>query len=207
MENKQICAATTMNKSILFIAALILCSCTSCTNQNNNDMTENPTVKTILNRKSVRKYTDQKVEKEKVDVLVRAAFAAPTGKNLRPWEIIVVDDEAILKSLGEQLHNAPMLKNAPLAIIIAGDTVKSPYWFLDCSAATENVLLAAAALDLGAVWAAAWPYDDRIAVVKSLIPMPAEVQPLVIIPIGYPLDRNKTPMDKYDENKLHYNKF
>lgn len=196
-----------MNKSILFIAALILCSCTSCTNQNNNDMTENPTVKTILNRKSVRKYTDQKVEKEKVDVLVRAAFAAPTGKNLRPWEIIVVDDEAILKSLGEQLHNAPMLKNAPLAIIIAGDTVKSPYWFLDCSAATENVLLAAAALDLGAVWAAAWPYDDRIAVVKSLIPMPAEVQPLVIIPIGYPLDRNKTPMDKYDENKLHYNKF
>ncbi|MDR0762907.1 MAG: nitroreductase family protein [Bacteroidales bacterium] len=192
-------------KTTLLIAALVLCS--SCTSLNNNNMTENPTIKTILNRKSVRKYTEQKVEKEKVDLLVRAAFAAPTGKNLRPWEIIVVDDAAILQSLGEQLHNAPMLKNAPLAIIIAGDTVKSSYWYLDCSAATENVLLAAVALGLGGVWTAAWPYDDRIAVIKSQIPMPAEVQPLVIIPIGYPLDPNKTPMDKYDETKLHYNKF
>jgi nitroreductase len=194
-----------MNKTILSImAAVLLCGCSS---NINNDMTENPVIKTILNRKSVRKYTEQKVEKEKIDLLVRAAFAAPTGKNIRPWEIIVVDDTNILRLMGEQLRNAPMLKNAPLSIIIAGDSVKSSDWYLDCSAATENVLLAAEALGLGAVWTAAYPYDDRIAVVKSFLPMPAEVQPLVVIPIGYPLDPNKAPMDKYDESKIHYNKF
>jgi nitroreductase len=186
--------------------AFMLCSCTFNSN-NNNDMTENSVIKTILNRKSVRKYTEQKVEKEKIDLLVRAAFAAPSGKNLRPWEIIVVDDTAILNALGGQLRNAPMLKNAPLAIIIAGDTVKSSYWYLDCSAATENVLLAAEALKLGAVWTAAYPYDDRIAIIKSSVPMPDNIQPLVVIPVGYPLDPNKQPMDKYDESKIHYNKF
>ena len=195
-----------MNKITFTIATMALMLC-SCTFNSNNDMTENPAIKTILNRKSVRKYTEQKVEKEKVDLLVRAAFAAPSGKNLRPWEIIVVDDTAILKGWGEQLHNAPMLKNAPLAIIIAGDTVRSSYWYLDCSAATENVLLAAEALKLGAVWTAAYPYDDRIAVIKSSVPMPDNIQPLVVIPIGYPLDPHKQPMDKYDESKIHYNKF
>lgn len=199
-----------MNKiiTITAIAAILFCSCkentlNTSTGQNSSEMNE--TIKTILNRKSVRKYTEQKVEKEKVDLLVRAAFAAPSGKNIRPWEIIVVDDTALLKKWGEELHNAPMLKTAPLAIIIAGDTVKSFYWYLDCSAATQNVLLAAEALGLGAVWTASFPYEDRMEVVCRDIPMPSTVKPLVVIPVGYPQDPNKAAMDKYDESKIHRN--
>ncbi|MDR1973801.1 MAG: nitroreductase family protein [Bacteroidales bacterium] len=197
-----------MKKLILCVVALIACSCAvKETPKTTEDMNENPVIENILNRKSVRKYTEQKIEKEKVDLLVRAAFAAPSGKNIRPWEIIVVDDVNILKSWGEQLHNAPMLKNAPLAIIVAGDTVKSSYWYLDCSAATQNVLLAAKALGLGGVWTAAWPYVDRIEVICKDIKMPETVKPLAVIPIGYPLDPNREPMNKYDESKIHYNRW
>ena len=77
---------------------------------------------------------------------------------------------------------------------------------MDCSAVTQNILLAAEALGLGAVWTAAYPYEDRIGVVRKYTAMPEQFVPLCIIPVGYP-DGPQKAKDKYDESKIHRNKF
>ncbi|MCD8171910.1 MAG: nitroreductase family protein [Alistipes sp.] len=158
----------------------------------------------IFERKSVRSYADRAVEQEKVDILVRAAMSAPSGMDRRPWEIVVVDDRETLDLLAET--GAKMVTEAPLAIVICGDTDKSSYWYLDCSAATQNLLLAAEAQGLGAVWTAAYPYEDRMGHVINALGLPANVLPLAVVPVGYPSGDN-TPKDKYDPSKVHTNKW
>ncbi len=159
----------------------------------------------IHNRKSVREFIPGKqVSEEELDKLLRAGMAAPSGQNKQPWEILVIDEREKLDKLAEGLPYAKMLAHAPMAIIVCGDTVKSFYWYLDCSLVSQNILLAAESLDLGAVWTAAYPYDERIAVVKSVIDMPDHVIPLNVIPIGYPQGEHQ-PKDKWDETKVHRN--
>ena len=92
----------------------------------------------IMGRKSVRKYLPKPVEKEKIEVLLKAGMAAPSGKDVRPWELIVIDDREVLDSMAAVLPYAKMLKEAPMAIVVCGDTTKSSYWYLDCSAVTQN---------------------------------------------------------------------
>lgn len=121
----------------------------------------------IFSRKSVRKYLPKPVEKEKLELLLKAGMAAPSGKDVRPWELIVIDNREVLDSMAAVLPYAKMLKEAPTAIVVCGDTTKSSYWYLDCSAVTQNILLAAEALDLGAVWTATYPYPERMEVVKK----------------------------------------
>lgn len=99
-----------------------------------------------MERKSVRSYDSRTVEEEKIDAILRAGMAAPSGKNVQPWELVVVSDRARLEAMAEALPYAKMLKDAPVAIVVAADTRKSPYWYVDCSAVTENILLAAEAL-------------------------------------------------------------
>lgn len=108
--------------------------------------------------------------------------------------------------MAEELPTAKMLSQAPMAIVVCGDTIRSSYWYLDCSAATENILLAAEAMELGGVWTAAYPYRDRMATVIKNTNMPAQVLPLAVIPIGYPMG-NHSVKDKYDEKKIHMNKW
>lgn len=158
----------------------------------------------IFERKSVRTYTAQAVEPEKVDMMVRAAMAAPSGMDRRPWEIVVVDDRVKLDRLAE--GHAKMVAGAPLAIIVCGNTDKSSYWYLDCSAATQNLLLAAESMGLGAVWTAAYPYQDRMSHVIEVLELPDNVMPLVVVPVGYPAGENM-PKDKYDPERVHYNKW
>lgn len=163
-------------------------------------------IENILSRKSVRKYLDRKVEDEKVKLLLQAGMAAPTGKDVRPWEFAVVTDRNILAALAEALPYAKMLNDAPMAIVVCGDSVKSAYWYLDCSAATQNILLAAEAQELGAVWTAAYPYEDRMNAVITQLNLPEHILPLCVIPVGYP-SKEYHPRDKYDETKIHYNKW
>ncbi|MCD8073222.1 MAG: nitroreductase family protein [Alistipes sp.] len=160
----------------------------------------------IFARKSVRNYTDQAVEQEKIDLMVRAAMAAPSGMDRRPWEIVVVDDREILDKLSEGLGAAKMLQQAPLAMILCGDTERSSYWYLDCSAAAQNLLLAAEAQGLGAVWTASYPYQERMSVVIDALGLPENVLPLAVIPVGYPAG-DEAPKDKYNPDKVHYNKW
>lgn len=187
----------------LFMAAVAMMSCASKEEQGISG-TGNVALDNIFERKSVRTYLDKEVEKEKIDLMLRAGMAAPTGKNIQPWEFVVVTDRAKLDSMAAALPYAKMLAQARNAIVVCGDSARSSYWYLDCSAAAQNILLAAESLGLGAVWTAAYPYDDRMQVVRKYINLPRNILPLCVIPFGYPVG-NEKPKQKFDEKKIHYN--
>ncbi|MEG1162329.1 nitroreductase family protein [Bacteroides sp.] len=188
----------------LFVATLFV-AC-SPSPQSEKTTAANAALDNIFARKSVRTYLDKGVEKEKIDWMLRAGMAAPTGRDLRPWEFVVISDRATLDSMATALPYAKMLKQARQAIVVCGDSTRSSYWYLDCSAATQNILLAAESLGLGAVWTAAYPYEDRMEVVRRFTNMPENVLPLCVIPFGYPAT-NEKPKQKFDEKKIHYGKF
>jgi len=169
-------------------------------------------VENILTRTSVRKFEARKVEPGKVDTLLRAAMAAPTAVNKQPWHFVVVDDPQVLSALADEGGRGDMLRNAPLAIVVCGDMGKAlngkaqEYWIQDCSAATENLLLAAHAMGLGAVWTGQWPMDNRYTRVQRTLGMPESIVPLCIVIVGYPAE-NPTPKDKWKPENVSYNKY
>jgi len=168
--------------------------------------------KNIYERKSVRNYTGRQVSKEQLGMLVKAGMAAPTGRNVQPWQFIAVNDKAILDKLTDALPYAKMLASAGAAIVVCGDLEiaragkTEQLWVQDCSAATQNILLAAESMGLGAVWTAAHPYDDRVKAVVETLQLPEHVVPLNVIPVGYPTGVDK-PKDKWKPERLHWNGF
>ncbi|WP_455592579.1 nitroreductase family protein [Bacteroides sp.] len=180
-------------------------SCTSSP-QGEKATSANAALDNIFARKSVREYLDKGVEKEKIDLMLRAGMAAPSARDLRPWEFIVINDRATLDSMAAALPYAKMLTQVRYAMVVCGDSARSSLWYLDCSAAAQNILLAAESLGLGAVWTAAYPYEDRMQVVRKFTVLPDSVLPLCVIPFGYPAT-SQQPKQKFDENKVHYNKY
>lgn len=162
----------------------------------------NETLEVIHNRKSVRHFTSQPVSKQQIETLLRAGMAAPTAANRQPWAFYVVTRRETLDTLGEQLPYAKMLSQVQTAIVVCGDMEKAgnlkdkDYWVHDCAAATENILLAAESMGLGAVWTAAFPYDDRTLVVKKALKLPEHHIPLNVIPVGYPTGED-VPKNKW----------
>lgn len=195
-------------KNILLIMIVVLCvSCSNSTNNMNMEGNKKDNVlENIFSRKSVRDYTDQEVSKETLEMLVKAGMAAPSGKNVQPWSFVIVSDRNALDKMAEGLPYAKMLKKARHAIVVCGDVEKSSYWYLDCSAASQNILLAIEAMGLGGVWTAAYPYDDRIQVVRETIGLPENIIPLNVIPVGYPKGNDKIK-DKWDIQKVHWDKY
>ena len=194
---------------LLVVVLAIVILKTSCMGDQKQDETalkSKAVLENIAERKSVRKYLNKSVEEDKIDAMVKAGMAAPSGMDIRPWEFVVVSAREALDSMAAKLPYAKMLTNAPLAIVVCGDTTRSSYWYLDCSAATQNVLLAAEALGLGAVWTAAYPYEDRIDVVRQNTGLPENIVPLCVIPIGYP-DGPQKAKDKFDPQRVHRNKY
>ena len=192
---------------VVVLAIVILkTSCMGDQKQDETTLKSKAVLENIAERKSVRKYLNKSVEEDKIDATVKAGMAAPSGMDRRPWEFVVVTDREALDSMAAKLPYAKMLTNAPLAIVVCGDTTRSSYWYLDCSAATQNVLLAAEALGLGAVWTAAYPYEDRIDVVRQNTGLPENIVPLCVIPIGYP-DGPQKAKDKFDLQRVHRNKY
>lgn len=163
----------------------------------------------ILNRKSVRKFTSESVDTKDVITLIKCGMAAPSAMDRRLWEFIVVTDRTKLDSMAEKLPYAKMLFTAPMCIVVCGNILLMPknrgedYWVQDCAAATENILIAAESLGLGAVWTAAYPSAERVEIVKQTLNIPENIVPLNVIPIGHP-DGNFSAKDKYDETKIHY---
>lgn len=192
--------------SFLYIIMIVVTviSCSSSKEQKEETAAVNPVLENIFARKSVRTYLDKGVEKEKIDLMLRAGMAGPSGKDTRPWEFILVSDRAVLDSMATALPYAKMLKQARNAIIVCGDSTRSFYWYLDCSTAAQNILLAAESLGLGAVWTAAYPYEDRMQVVRKYTALPQNILPLCVIPFGYPATKEQ-PKQKFDEKKIHYN--
>ena len=186
---------------IVLLSALVACNGTETKESEGS----NQTLETIFNRKRVRKYTERPVEKEKLETLVRAGMAAPSSRDRRPWEFVIVTDRDLLDKMGDGLPLARMLKETKQAIIVCGDTVKSENaWQLDCSAAAQNILLAAESMGLGAVWTAAYPYPERMKIIRDALQLPEHILPLTVIPLGYPTGIEK-PKDKYNKKQIHYN--
>ncbi len=174
---------------------------------------DNPVLAAIAKRTSVRAYTADPVEKDEILALLRAAMAAPSGKNVQPWVFVVVQDKDTLEELADVLPNGSMLRNAPLAIMVGSDmfiaeagTPGLPFWMLDCSAATQNILLAAQALGLGAVWLGVTPIEERVKYVREILHLPAHIAPLNLIALGHPKDEVQ-PKDKFDESRIHWERW
>ena len=193
---------------LLFISFLLFSSVAiGQNNENSEKVMEN-----ILNSKSVRKYTKEEVKKEQLEMLVRAGMAAPSARNSQPWLFFVIDDRAILDNLAKQLPNAKMLLNAKAAIVVCGNLQKAlegdgrEFWVQDCSAATQNILLAAESMGLGAVWTGAYPRKETVNIIKVELGLPEHIVPLNVIPIGWQTGEEK-PKQKYTEENIRWNKW
>lgn len=170
----------------------------------------NPAYGNIIGRTSVRRYTDEPVDAEQVEALCAAAMSAPSGVNKQPWELIVVDDRRLLAELAAELPYAKMTAHAPLAIVVCGNSERfldgddATLWEQDLSAASENILLAAHALGLGAVWTCLYPHDDRMEAVRRTLKIPSGIIPFNLIPVGHPAAPHD-PMDKWHPGRVHHN--
>ncbi len=166
----------------------------------------------ILERTSVRSYLDKSIEEDKIEKLLRAGMAAPTAVNKQPWHFVVVTDKSLLQKLAKANPYAEMVARAPLAIVVCGDMTKAldgnarEFWVQDCSAASENILLAATGLGLGSVWTGTYPSEERCAAVSEVLGLPETLIPLNTIVIGYP-DGEVTPKDKWQESNISYNMY
>ncbi len=168
---------------------------------------KNSVIENIHTRASVRTFSEKSVNKETLVELVKAGMAAPTAGNRQPWEFIVIQDKETLTKLGE---NKSILKGATAAIVVAGKTNTqnggSQMWFLDCSAASQNILLAAHSLELGAVWLSVYLNPKMENAVKEAVSLPNDIVPLNVIAIGYPKTEPK-PKQKWNESKIHFEKW
>ena len=163
----------------------------------------------ILNRKSIRKYKDTKVSDEIVEELLRAGMQAPSAGNEQPWEFIVLRNKEVMAKITEVHPYSRMLLNTDVAIVVCGDESKEifkGFWVQDCSAATENILLAAEEKGLGAVWLGVYPVEDRVEGIKKILNLPDSVIPLSIIPIGYP-DEQREAADRFNETRIHHDRW
>lgn len=163
----------------------------------------------IMTRTSVRSYLDKPVEDEKIEKLLHAGMAAPSAVNLQPWHFVVVKEKATLEKIAELTPNAGMAKDAPLAIVVCGDMTNEEdgpvreFWSQDASAATENILLAAHGMGLGAVWTGTYPDKKRCEAISRLLRLPKQLIPFCTVVIGYPKGQT-TPKDKWKPENVSY---
>lgn len=175
------------------------------------EIVDNAAYRNILDRVSVRRFADTPVTDAELTAILHAAMAAPSGVNKQPWELVVVDDRDLLRSLAEALPYAKMAATAPLAIIVCGNKERFlegddvNLWEQDCSAASENILLAAHAIGLGGVWTCLYPHADRIEPTKEILNLGDNLVPFNLIPIGHPL-ADHAPMDKWRPDRVHFNR-
>ena len=166
-------------------------------------------IKSILTRRSIRKYTAKQVSEDIIRDLLNAGMHAPSARNLQAWHFVVVDDRAILDALSIAHPYAKMLRQATLAILVCGDKniqEVEGYIVQDCSAATQNIMLAAHAHGLGSVWLGMFPRQERMHKVSELLDIPENIMPVSLISIGYP-DEEKEAPDRYIEERIHWNKY
>jgi nitroreductase len=166
----------------------------------------------VHSRKSVRHYTGEPVDKTRIETLLKAAMAAPSARNEQPWAFLVITREETLASLARGLTHAKMLPEAGCGIVVCAEIHGTPppgrkdLWPQDCAAATQNILLAAEAMKLGAVWTAVYPYPDRESHVRKILDLPENCIPFCVIPVGYPTGADM-PKDKFNSSKIHWDRW
>ena len=176
----------------------------------------------IMQRKSVRSFTSDTISAELTETLLRAALAAPSGMDVRPWHVVVMTDKSQYDSLFVGNFNMDKFKQAAAVFIFCADTTvtrpprenpdapavtsPNPIWRDDLGACTENFLIAVEAYGLGAVWTACYPFHDRMDPVSDYLKLPSNVLPYCIVPVGYPAGDNQ-PKDKWDPSRIHVNRW
>lgn len=175
-----------------------------------DDVAANAAIDVIMTRTSVRSWTDQPVEQAKIETMLKAAMAAPTAVNRQPWHFVVVQSREGLDALADSSpRGGGMLRKAQLAIVVCGDMNLAldgdgrDFWVQDASAATENLLLAAHALGLGAVWTGGYPIAERVNSIRQALDLPDNLVPLATVLIGYPAE-SPAPKQKWNPDKVSY---
>ena len=201
---------------ILLAVAAALYSCTS------RPATDQSALDVIMTRTSIRSFTGESVSREQLETILKAGMAAPSAINIQPWRFVVLTEREKIDALFGEGRMGKTFGTAGAVIIVCGQTteMRKPFgqpdapeeewenifWYEDCSAATENILLAAHALGLGAVWTAGYPAMERIAPLSAALGLPEKVVPLCIIPIGVPAE-TPTPKDKWKPENIHWEKW
>lgn len=163
----------------------------------------------LFKRKSIRRYKDIQVEKEKIELLLKAAMLAPSARNQQEWEFIVVDDEKIKDEISSMSPFAKSAHEAPVSIVLLADTLsltRDAYMEQDMAACAENILIMATELGLGSVWLGVYPNKDRVKKLVDIFNLPENIIPFCVITIGYSYEEFEV-RDNFDENKVHYNKY
>ena len=194
-----------------FAALAVLTACNSSEQKAETAATTDgkAIIENIMTRTSIRQFTDQTISADTIETLLRAGMAAPTAVNKQPWHFVAVTNKDKLKEMAINNPNARMLEQAPLTIVVCGDMQKAlegearALWVQDCSAATENILLAAHGLGLGAVWTALYLRDERAKSAIEALKLPDHIVPLCAIIIGHPAE----PKDKWLPENVSYNEF
>jgi nitroreductase len=169
------------------------------------------TLSVIHNRKSVRNFNGEPVTQDLLEILLKAAMAAPSAVNCQPWEFILITDRKTLDKLGDALPYTKMIYKAGAAIVVCGIPAKAhknfvEYAIIDSTLASQNILLAAETIGIGAIWTAAYPYPDRMESVRSILNIPSDAIPLNVIPIGHPTGQD-VRKEKFDPKKIHWDRW
>ncbi len=168
----------------------------------------------IMTRASVRSYSDQPVDTLTIGKILRAGMAAPTAANQQPWQFVVITDQSLKDSITSAFEYTKMVEHCSFAVVVCGDMDNlfqgdipdGGFWVEDCSAASENMLLAAHALGVGGVWCGIYPLKDREERLRDILKLPAHLTPLNVMAFGYPA-APVAPKDKWAPAKIHYNAF
>lgn len=163
----------------------------------------------INNRQSIRNFNEKEVEKEKINIIIESAMTAPSSKNKKPWQFIVLEDKNIINEFSQAHANWKILKNTNKVIIVCGDLnsdEREKHVLMACSSATQNILLKCVELDLGAVWLGLYPDNIRSDYTIEKLNIPKNIIPISLVAIGY-YDHIKEKLREVDTNKIHYNKW
>ncbi len=164
-------------------------------------------LETIFTRRSIRTFLKRPIPSDILETVLKAGMYAPSAGNQQPWQFIVVDERRLLERIMAAHPYAGMLKTAPAAVLVCGDVSLEKFsgnWVIDCSAATQNILLAAHALGLGAVWVGVYPEDDRISAMRKIFGLSENVRPHSLVPIGY-TDYKGYDADRFKPERIHKN--
>lgn len=204
-----------MKKVVVFVAVIATMILSGCKSRESAPSA----LDVIMSRTSIRSFTGDPVSKEQLETILKAGMAAPTAMNSQPWRFVVVTDKEKIASVFGSGFRGEMFTNAGAVIVVCGQTtmmrkpfgqpdapeteVQNMFWYEDCSAAAENILLAVKALGLGAVWTAGYPAEERIAPIAEALGIPSGIVPLCIIPVGVPAE-DPAPKDKWKPENIHW---
>lgn len=161
----------------------------------------------LFTRRSIRKFTSEEVSDADLEIMLRAAMVAPSGHNSQPWHFVVVRDKALRASIASSHPHAKMATEAPVAIVVCANPAEAReprYWQQDCTAALENMLLAARGKNIGTVWCGLYPLEERVEPIRQLLNIPADINILALVIAGHPA-QPFVEADRYRADKVHHN--